>query len=97
MISAIVALAMLMAEPPSAPAAGAPAPAATPPAAATATGAAPVVKVKRDSDMICHSEMVLGSHIPNKVCYTRAEQEDRKQQDQRNLNHMQSGFGKISN
>ena len=94
MISAIVALAMLMAEPPPAPATGAPAPAATPPAAAAA---APVVKVKRDSDMICHSEMVLGSHIPNRVCYTRAEQEDRKQQDQRNLNHMQSGFGKIAN
>jgi len=94
MISAILALAMLMAETPPAAAGGAPAPAAT---AAAATGAAPVVKVKRDSDLICHSEQVLGSHIPTKVCYTRAEQEDRTQQDQRNLGRMQTQFGKISN
>ena len=93
MIGAVFALAMLMAEPAPAVAGGAPAPAATPAAGA----ASPVVKVKRDSDMICHSETMLGSHIPSKVCYTRAEQEERKQQDQKNLNHMQSGFGKISN
>lgn len=91
MISAILALAMLMADPQPAAATGAPAP------AETATTAASTVKVKRDSDMICHQEMMLGSHIPTKVCYTRAEQEDRTQQDRSNLNHMQSGFGKISN
>jgi len=92
MISAIFALAMLMSEPVPAATDGATAPAAPPAAAAT-----PVVKVKRDSDMICHSETMLGSRIPSKVCYTRAEQEERTQQDKRNLDHMQSGFGKIAN
>ncbi len=95
MISALFAAAILLAE--TTPAA-APAPmAAVAPAQATADGAPAVVKVRRNEDMICKQEEVLGSRIPKKVCYTRAEQEARSQEDQKNLQRMQSQFGKISN
>ena len=95
MISAIFAAAILFAE--TTPAA-APAPVAPATAAVDGATAAPgVTKAKRDSDLICHSEQVLGSRIPSRVCYTRAEQEDRAQQDKQNLQRMQSQFGKVSN
>lgn len=94
MISALFAAAILLAEttPAAAPAAAPAAPAAP---QATVDGA-PVVKVKRD-DMLCKQEEVLGTRIPKKVCYTRAEQEARSQQDRQNVERMQSQFGKISN
>ena len=82
MISAALALALLMADP--TPDAG------SPPAAAPA--ATPKVKVNRDG-MVCHTEEVLGSRIPKKVCMSPAEAEDRARQDQQNLNHMQSQNG----
>ena len=92
MISALFAAAILLAE--TTPAA---APAAMPAAPqATADGAPAVAKVKRD-DMLCKQEEVLGTRIPKKVCYTRAEQEARSQQDRQNVERMQSQFGKISN
>jgi hypothetical protein len=50
-------------------------------------------KVSRNDQLLCRSEKVLGSLIPREVCYTRAEQEDRSQQDQMKLNRLQSQFG----
>jgi hypothetical protein len=49
-------------------------------------------KVSRDQ-LLCKEEKVLGSLIPRKVCYTRAEQEDREQQDHRTMDRLQSQFG----
>jgi hypothetical protein len=95
MFSAILAAALLMAQ--STPAAAAAASDPASPPAVAATGATTPVKVKRSDDVICHSEEVLGTRFPKKVCYTRAEQEDRAQQDHDNLNRMQSGFGKSAN
>ena len=78
MISAILAAALLMAE--------------TTPAAA-ADAAAPAVakgpKVNKDG-MVCHSEEILGTKFPKRVCMTPAQAEDRARQDQADLNHMQT-------
>ena len=46
-------------------------------------------KVNQDG-MVCHSEEVLGSHLPKRVCYTPAEAEDRSQQDRQALSHVQA-------
>ena len=93
MISAIFAVAILMAQ--STPAAAAPIP-STPvvaPAAPSATvNVAKGPKVNKDG-LVCRSEPVLGSRIPKKVCMTPAEAADRAQQDQMMLNHMQGNEG----
>jgi hypothetical protein len=91
MLGALLALALLSSSdaPANTAAPTAAAPAADAPAAPAAT-AKP--KVNRDA-VVCHTEEVLGSRISKKVCYTPAEAEDRARQDQRNLDHMQSGFG----
>jgi len=78
MIGAILAATVLMAQ--AAPAAAGPVAAAAP--------AGPVL-AKRNEDLICKQEQVLGTLFPKKVCYTRAEQEERTKEDQSNLDHQQ--------
>ena len=70
--------------------AGSPAPKAvvlTPPAAISATTQVP--KANRDA-VICHNEAVLGTHFTKKVCLSAAQADDRSQQDQTDLQRMQS-------
>jgi hypothetical protein len=92
MFSAILAATVLLAQ--AAPAAADPAPASV--AAAPAPDAKVVVaqgpKVNRDG-LICHTEPVLGSRIPKKVCFTPSQAADRAQQDQMMLNRMQGSQG----
>jgi len=56
-----------------------PAPAST--AAPPPVAAAQKPKAK-DTDTVCWSEQVTGSHYPHRVCSTRAELEQRQRQDQ---------------
>jgi hypothetical protein len=56
-----------------------PAPAAS--AATPIPAAAPKAKAK-DSDTVCWTEQVTGSHYPHRICSTRAELEQRQRQDQ---------------
>jgi hypothetical protein len=97
MISAIFAAAMLMAQ--STPAAASEPTPSTPAVAPAAPGAdvnvAKGPKVNKDG-LICHSEPVLGSRIPKKVCMTPAQAEDRAQQDRLMLDHMQGSQGGIN-
>jgi len=88
MISAILATALLMAQ--AAPAGDAGASASPPPSAPGATAAVAPAKAQKSDELICHSEEVLGTRFPKKICYTRSELADRSRQDQENLNHMQS-------
>ena len=83
MISAILAAAILLAE--TTPAAAGSHPAATP-------VAAPGPKVNKDG-MICHTEEVLGSRIPTRVCMTPEQEAQRRQQDREMTEHMQSQNG----
>jgi invasion protein IalB len=88
MLSAILAAALLFAQ-----AAPATSPTATPAAAQAKPHSDVGEKVSRDNQMLCKTEKVLGSLIPQKVCYTRAQQEDREQQDQKTVQRFQSQFG----
>jgi hypothetical protein len=63
-------------------------PAATAPAAATTAAAAPP---KAKEEMICKSEDVTGSRFAKKVCYSKAEYEAHKQQQQQELRQNQTG------
>ena len=81
MIAAIFTVALLLAD--TAPAA------ATPPAP---TAAAP--KVNKDG-LVCHTQEVLGSRIPKKVCTTPEEAADRAAQDRRNIERMQGNTGYV--
>jgi hypothetical protein len=80
MISAVFAAALLLAQ--AAPAAGADAPK---PVAA----AAKAPKVNKDG-LVCHTEEILGSRIPQRICFTPEEAAQRQQQDRQNIEHMQS-------
>jgi hypothetical protein len=98
MISAIFAAALLAQATPaaSAPTPSTPVVAPAPPGGTTVPGVTVNVakgpKVNKEG-LICHSEPVLGSRIPKKVCSTPAEAADRAQQDQMMLNHMQGNMG----
>ena len=90
MISAVFAAAALLmqaapaADPAAAPGA-APAPAASGSHSVsplTVTGKKQVEADKDPNETICHSENVIGSRFPKKVCATRRELAERKQQDQ---------------
>jgi hypothetical protein len=71
--------------------------AATPEAAPTtaAQPAAPAAAApaadKGKDDKICKSEQVTGSRFPTKVCYSKAEYEAKRQQDQQQLRQSQTG------
>lgn len=87
MIGVVLSAALLLAQ--ATPDAGASAnmpaqPAATP---------AKAPKVNRDG-MICHTEEILGSRIPKKVCFTPEQAASREQQDRLNLEHQQSQNGR---
>jgi hypothetical protein len=91
MIGAVFSAALLLAQA---------APAAMPPAAAPApvvtSTSAPAQKVNKDG-LICHSEQILGTRIPKRVCFTPEEAEQRRLQDKANLERMQSQNGYVHN
>ena len=87
MIVALLFSAALMADQ-TAPGGGAP-PAAAPTAPAGATAATPTKTAKADPDRVCKLEPVLGSKIVKKVCYNRAQLEERTFYDKQNLDLMQ--------
>ena len=59
---------------------------------ATTAVAAPVAKTNEDK-MVCHREKVMGSLIEHKICYTRAQANLRRQEDQKSLERLQNGYG----
>jgi len=69
--------------------------AATPEAAQTtaapapAPAAAPAAKAK--DEMVCKTVQVTGSRFPKKECYSKAEYEEKRAQDQQHLRENQSG------
>jgi len=96
MLSALIAATLLMQAAPAAASAAAPTPA--PPAstpAATANTVSPLtvrpevsISKKRDADLqdvVCTSELPIGSRFPVKTCATRGERRERKQEDQMEL------------
>ena len=82
MFSAVFA-AVVLAQ--AAPAADAPRPADAQVAPADAKGP----KVDKDG-LVCHTEEVLGSRIPKRICYTPEAAAQRQQEDRRTIEHMQS-------
>ena len=87
MIVAILLSAALMADQ-AAP--GGSAPAAAPPAAlAGTTAATPTKTAKADPERVCKMEPVLGSKIVKKVCYNRAQLDERTFYDKQNLDLIQ--------
>ena len=61
------------------------------PVAAPAAAAKPAAKA--DSDIVCHKEAILGSNIPKKVCYSKAEYEENRKETRQNVEHMQNNIG----
>ena len=66
------------------------------PAAAPAPTKTASIKVNKDG-MVCHTEEVLGSRIPKKVCMTPAAAADRAAQDRQMLDHLQQNNGFVKN
>jgi hypothetical protein len=60
------------------------------PAAAEASNPAPPKVAKADPDRVCKLEPVLGSKITKKVCYNRAQLDERTFYDKQNLDLMQA-------
>jgi hypothetical protein len=81
MIAALLFAALLSGEP----AAG-----AQPPPAQASAPAVPAKTAKTDPERICKLEPVLGSKITKKVCYNRAQLEERTFYDKQNLDLIQS-------
>ena len=65
---------------------------AAPPAAAPAAAAAKPA-ARADSDIVCRKEAILGSNIPKKVCYSKAEYEENRKETRQNVEHMQNNIG----
>ncbi|MDB5417757.1 MAG: hypothetical protein JWP50_1176 [Phenylobacterium sp.] len=86
MLIVMLASAALLAETTPA-AAQAAAPAAAPGAAVAA--AKPVAKA--GNDVVCHKEAILGSNIPRKVCFSKAEYEANRTESRANVEHIQVG------
>ncbi|MDE2488977.1 MAG: hypothetical protein KGO51_16415 [Alphaproteobacteria bacterium] len=80
MIAAMFAAAALLAG--GSPAAGAP-------AATTTADARPAPKAKTN-DLVCRKEALLGSNIPQKVCYSRSEDAANRQESRMTLERMQA-------
>jgi hypothetical protein len=57
------------------------------PAAPAAAAAAPT---KKAGDVFCRKEAVLGTNIPKRVCYSRAEYEANKAESRQTLEHIQA-------
>jgi predicted secreted protein len=71
----------------------------TPPAPTAAASPASAEKpAAKDTDVVCWTEAVTGSHYPRKVCSTRAQIEQQRRQDQafvaaRSRAQAKGGFG----
>jgi len=63
------------------------APAASKAPAPAATAAAPA---KTNSDVFCRKEAVLGTNIPKKVCYSKAEYDANRKESRETVEHMQA-------
>lgn len=61
--------------------------------AADAARAQPIAK-DEGSQVVCHREQVTGSHLPKKVCMTKAERERRRKADQQAMQRIQSRPGR---
>lgn len=85
MLAALLAV-LAAATPEAAPAATTQAPAA----AATAPAPAPAPTKNKDQ-LICKSEQVTGSRFSKKVCYSKAEYEEKQRLDQEHLRESQAG------
>lgn len=73
-------------------AASTPSDTATPSASSpTAPAAAAAPASSKKSDMVCKTEEVTGSRFPKKVCYSKAEAEERQRLEQEQLRQNQSG------
>ncbi|MGH6910452.1 MAG: hypothetical protein ACREE0_23345 [Phenylobacterium sp.] len=66
------------------------APAAAPSSAPAVSTATPSKTAKADPDRVCKLEPVLGSKITKKVCYNRAQLDERTFYDKQNLDLMQA-------
>ena len=64
--------------------------AAVPAPPANTTAAAPTKTAKADPERVCKLEPVLGSKITKKVCYNRAQMEERTFYDKQNLDLIQA-------
>lgn len=53
-------------------------------------------KPEKDSDMICTTGLEVGSHIPQRTCYTRKEAERRKRAAQEAVQNLTSGRARPS-
>ena len=96
MLGALLTVAVLFAQaaPQSAPASAAPpasiAPAATRPSANGVSGVTVTGKLRQRDDgdpkeVVCHSELPIGSRFPQKVCARREDIADRRNQDQQEV------------
>lgn len=54
-------------------------------------------KPEKQSDLICTSGMEIGSHIPQRTCYTRQQEEQRKKAAREAMQNMTSGPSAGSN
>lgn len=63
--------------------------AAAPPAAPAAAAAKPAAKA--GNDIVCHKEAILGSNIPKKVCFSKAEYEANRTESRSAVEHIQAG------
>jgi hypothetical protein len=64
--------------------------AAAPPAAPAAAAAAKPA-AKAGNDVVCHKEAILGSNIPKKVCFSKAEYEANRTESRATIEHIQAG------
>jgi hypothetical protein len=67
--------------------------AAAAPAQPTTTAVEAAKPAKKADDIICHKEAQLGTSIPTKVCYSKAEYEANKAESRRTTERMQSNMG----
>ena len=58
--------------------------------------AAKPLKLNKDG-LVCHNQMVIGSRIPQKLCYTPAQEEERAREDRETMNLMQRPGGSNGN
>jgi hypothetical protein len=65
-------------------------PAATKAPVAPTPAATAVAPAKKAGDVFCRKEAVLGTNIPKRVCYSRAEYEANKAESRQTLEHIQA-------
>jgi hypothetical protein len=98
MFSAILAAVFLAQATPAAADDSAPAEAAATISPSTNVSGVKVPAAKPNKDgLVCHNQMVIGSRIPQKLCYTPAQEEARTREDQETMNLMQRPGGSNGN